>query len=75
MIDDRITLRILGNDVDLDHGCWNCSVGKTGPKGKDDTFWTEDGVCEICRGTGYELTDNGKKILEFLKRHVGRSDV
>ena len=74
MIDDRISIVVLNNEVDLDRLCWNCSGhGKDKAPVKNSPFWTDDGECEICDGIGYELTDTGRAILKFLKRHEGHN--
>jgi len=71
MIDDRISIIVLNNASDLDKPCWNCSGGQADPK-KNSPFWTDEGVCEICDGVGYELTDAGEAILKLIKRHGNR---
>lgn len=65
-----ITIKILNNEIDLDNECWNCDGGRS--KKEDDknpTFWTEEGVCERCKGIGYIPTDFGKSIFDFMIRY------
>ncbi len=63
---EPIVLRIMNNDVMLDEECWVCEGGSKDPQ---PNWRGENGVCENCKGSGFELTSNGEKILELLKRH------
>lgn len=67
---DEIYVEILNNKVYLDRECWNCVKGQ--PL-KDDTFFDEFGVCEICKGVGFELTESGQAIIDLMKRHGGKN--
>jgi hypothetical protein len=52
-----IDITHVPSTIELDQRCWNCP-------GRD-----YDG-CSICDGTGYTLTEDGRALLDFLKRHV-----
>jgi DnaJ-class molecular chaperone len=30
--------------------------------------WGSDGTCDLCDGTGYQLTDAGDKVLRLIRR-------
>jgi hypothetical protein len=65
-MEEPIILRVMNNDIMLDDVCWVCDGGNKTP---DDNWKDENGICENCNGKGFELTNNGLKILELLKRH------
>lgn len=50
----------------LEQECWACQ-GKEGVT-RDGKYPYEDGVCCICKGKGYALTDAGGAVLALLKR-------
>jgi hypothetical protein len=52
--------------IEYDTPCWHC--GEDALQVLDPAF-LENGVCVICEGTKYQLTDAGKELLKFLKRH------
>ena len=54
-------MRITDGDIEfeLEELCWNC-FGKGTKQGQE---------CEFCNGIGYVPTNDGQKVLEFLKRH------
>jgi hypothetical protein len=56
-------------ELELDQPCWMCD--RTGTR-----YWHGDpdsGIdCPQCEGTGWALTDQGVKIIDFLNRHSGR---
>lgn len=58
----ELELRILNNDIiiELDRECWQCNG-----VGYDD----DGGICDICHGEGYRLTEEGKAIIDLVKRH------
>ena len=61
----KLELPGLKEPLYLERECW-CKDKKT-PRGA----WPyKDGVCSLCKDTGYEPTEAGKTILEFLKRHT-----
>lgn len=49
----------------LDTDCWSCSGGNRVPP----TIEAEDSSCDICHGKHKQLTDAGRTLLDFLKRH------
>lgn len=65
---DAIVLKILNNLVSLDTGCWNCA--RTGRANEKNTYRMDDGSCEICKGKGFQLTDEGEAIIALVKRHL-----
>lgn len=71
---NSIIMTILNNKVVLDKICWCCEGGKVDPNKPEYTnaasFFT-DGVCNICEGTGYELTEAGEAIIQLVNRHKG----
>jgi DnaJ-class molecular chaperone len=46
----------------LDTECWQC-----GGSGK---WRTSD--CDVCSGSGYQLTRAGVELMNFLRRHKGQ---
>lgn len=54
----------------LDVECYNCDskgfIRRTG----HNTSWTED--CDVCYGTGYQVTGAGVELLNFLRRQKKR---
>jgi hypothetical protein len=60
-VERRLNLRIVDGEIEfeLEELCWNC-FGKGTKQGQE---------CEFCNGNGYLPTDEGRKVLEFLKRH------
>jgi len=67
---DSITMAILNNEVSLDIPCWNCH-GEEKKTAKNEDYPWEDGVCSICKGKGYELTNAGEAIIALIHRHSG----
>ncbi len=69
---DPIIMTILNNKVALDKLCWCCEGGKVDPSKPKHVnaapFFT-DGVCDMCKGTGYELTEAGEAIIQLINRH------
>ena len=69
---DIICMSILNNEVALDEVCWCCEGGTVDPSKPEyvnaKPFFT-GGVCDICRGTGYKLTDAGQAVMDLVKRH------
>ncbi len=65
---DPITATILNNEVALDYPCWSCDGG-TEKDAEGKGLWT-DGVCDVCKGKGYKLTDVGEAIMELVKRYL-----
>lgn len=67
-----IVLEILNNKVGLDARCW-CCKGKGRPDKSQRPslkgFILPDGSCEVCRGVGWELTDEGRAIINLVRRH------
>jgi DnaJ-class molecular chaperone len=53
--------------VELDHDCWQCSGGGLVYSGKK----KEPTPCDICRGKGGWLTENGEAIVELIKKYGG----
>lgn len=72
---DPIIISVLNNPVVLDKVCWCCEGGTVDPSKPEHInaapFFT-DGVCDMCEGTGYELTEAGAAIIELITRHNGR---
>lgn len=66
---DSIVMTILNNKVALDNECWNCDGGRC-VRHNNDGLWT-NGVCDICKGIGYELTEAGEAIIQLINRHKG----
>ena len=56
---DEIIIEILNNKVWLDELCWQC----------DGSREYEGEQCDVCGGIGYKPTDEGKAILDLIKRH------
>jgi len=56
----------MNNNIQLDTKCWQCNSKVLKP---DEVRKDENGNCEYCGGVGFTLTDNGRSILEFIKRY------
>lgn len=69
---EPIKIKVLNNEIFLDGECWCCDGGKKEPNCEG--FKDENGICEICGGTGYAPTDNGLEIIKFIKRHLHKID-
>ena len=71
---NEIIMEVLNNDVPLDKECWVCAGGIVDPKKPEHVnvanFFT-DGVCDMCNGVGYKLTDAGQAVMDLVKRHGG----
>ncbi|KKM83852.1 hypothetical protein LCGC14_1305050 [marine sediment metagenome] len=69
---DPIVISVLNNNVALDKLCWCCEGGIVDPSkskyANAASFFTE-GVCDMCEGVGYELTDAGQAVMDLIKRH------
>jgi len=65
MFDDEIKINVLNNEIFFDRECWSCDKGRKEPEYIDEGT----GKCEECNGTGFVLTDTGRSILDFIKRH------
>lgn len=52
--------------IKLDDKCWSCE----GDPEKKPALADSDGTCSVCHGTGVQLTDAGRAVLAFLKRHL-----
>lgn len=48
------------NGVELDHPCQNCSGHGTHYGGV---------TCGSCEGSGHEMTDDGRALAAFIRRH------
>jgi hypothetical protein len=55
-------------DLELDVVCENCH-GAGGWRAEN-RGWTP---CARCNGSGYELTELGEKLIDFVRRHSCRS--
>ncbi len=68
---EPITITILNNEVCLEHKCWVCDGGeiKYSKKAPHQGFWTK-GVCNMCEGRKYVLTEVGEAIVELVKQHL-----
>lgn len=60
-------IEIGGFDIHLSETCWKCH-GTGRPM--DDSWKDEYGRCEGCDGTGDELTDAGRTIIDLIIRHT-----
>ena len=60
-----ISIEILKHDIILDNECWACNGGHD----LLDEYTDENGECEICGGSGYQLTDAGRSIMQLVTRH------
>lgn len=65
--------KILNGNVQLDMVCIHCE-GKcqsvaTRERCGPTSGYLEDGRCGRCEGRGYELTENGRAILDLVNRH------
>lgn len=49
--------------IDFEYRCYNYGKGEIGTP-------CENIQCENCKGTGAVLTNDGKALIEFLKRHL-----
>lgn len=65
LYEKSIKIKVLNNEVFLDCECWNCEGKEPSNSSKN-----EEGNCEYCNGTGFIPTDNGREILNFIKRHL-----
>jgi hypothetical protein len=64
--DDNDSIELFGKI--LDKPCGAC--GGEGQVQKDERFeWRN---CARCKGTGYELTGDGKLLWNFIERHAKR---
>jgi hypothetical protein len=55
---------------DLEVKCWKCW-------GSGVISWNDHGEvmdCPECGGVGWLTTEEGKRLLDFLKRHLGLGD-
>ena len=64
---EEIYFEVLNNKVYLDQRCWAYRKGVP----NNNTFVDEFGVCEICKSSGFILTDAGQAIMDLMKRHGG----
>ena len=57
-----IKVETVPGNLALDYKCWNCNTTRQKP-----TCTREE--CDFCYGIGFQLTDTGRTILEFLRRY------
>ncbi len=67
-----IEIEILNNAIPLDKECWCCNKGQTTPK--ENFFLDNNGACTECKGKGFILTEEGKAIMNLIKRHGGQNE-
>jgi Tryptophan RNA-binding attenuator protein inhibitory protein len=60
----RIKIDKVPGEIKLDECCWQCG----GYDYKTYQMKKVDPNCDVCHGKGYQLTETGQKILDFLKR-------
>ena len=67
MNETPIIIEVINNDEELDRHCWSCKdrFGQF----KEPDMKKDDGSCETCDGKGFELTPNGRAIMDLIKRH------
>lgn len=68
---EAIFIEVLNNTVYLDNKCWCCD-GKGEVTVEDvvnlkKSFRRE--ICDICKGKGYVMTDQGQAIINLVKRY------
>jgi hypothetical protein len=61
-------INIGGSTIVLDEECWSCTRTKDGKP----LMMEEDGTCSICHGEKFILTEAGQRVIDFVRRHIGK---
>ena len=67
-------IEVLNNKIYLDTQCSCSNVDYNGKvtKKKEPSYppmLDDEGRCHHCKDTGWELTESGESILEFIRKH------